>query len=233
MIEREEFGPSLRRQRELRGLSLQEIAARTKIGAAQFAAMERNDFSRWPAGIFGRAFLRAYAEEVGLDGELVVRQFLQLFPRGDDGHILPPRAGQPGERDPRAQTTTAAPAAAHCAAPRPAGRALARNFAGLAIDVVLVASAGVAGLVVGWAAAWPALAVAAVAAFAVASLLALRSFGVRLLKPRPAPPAAAPARPVANWRPIEPQQTRRRRRGAAGSVQASPSRRKDRSRPRI
>jgi transcriptional regulator with XRE-family HTH domain len=226
VIEREEFGPSLRRQRERRGLSLQEIAAKTKISAAQFAAMERNDFSRWPAGIFGRAFLRAYAEEVGLDGELVVRQFLQLFPSGDDGLAPPPpRAGQPGERDSRAQTTTAAP--------RPAGRTLARSFAGLAIGIVLVASAGVAGLMVGWAAAWPALAVAAVAAFAVASLLALRSLGVRLLKPRPAPPAAAPARPVANWRPIEPQQTRRRRRGAAGSVQATQSHRKDRWRPRI
>jgi transcriptional regulator with XRE-family HTH domain len=82
--EREEFGPALRRERERRGITLQEIAAQTKIGASLFAGLERNDVSRWPTGIYRRAFLRAYAKVVGLDGERLVEEFRRLFPEDGD-----------------------------------------------------------------------------------------------------------------------------------------------------
>lgn len=75
-----EFGPHLRRAREKRGLSLQQVAAITKISARVLEALERNDISKLPGGIFSRSFVRAYAREVGLDPEETVERFVESFP---------------------------------------------------------------------------------------------------------------------------------------------------------
>jgi transcriptional regulator with XRE-family HTH domain len=78
--DRDSFGPRLRRERELRGLTLSAIAQKTKIKASLFAALERNDVSHWPSGIFGRAFVREYAAAIGLPPEPLVAEFIKLFP---------------------------------------------------------------------------------------------------------------------------------------------------------
>ena len=52
MSGREAFGPNLRRIRIQHGVSLQQIATETNVSEVLWAAMERNDFSRWPNGIF-------------------------------------------------------------------------------------------------------------------------------------------------------------------------------------
>ena len=83
MSEREAFGPKLRRLRVQRGISLESIAGATKVHADLWAGLERNDFSRWPAGIYARAYLRAYAVEVGVDPDATVDEFCRLFPTGD------------------------------------------------------------------------------------------------------------------------------------------------------
>jgi cytoskeletal protein RodZ len=83
MSERHTFGPRLRRERERRGISLETIAAVTKVSADLWDGLERNDFSRWPSGIFARAFVRDYARAVGLDADEVVNEFCRLFPIGD------------------------------------------------------------------------------------------------------------------------------------------------------
>ena len=75
-----DFGPRMKRERETRGVTLREIATRTKISVSALEALERNDISRLPGGIFGRAFVRAYAEEVGLDPEQTIREFIEAFP---------------------------------------------------------------------------------------------------------------------------------------------------------
>ncbi len=67
-----EFSDKLRRAREEKGVSLRDIAAATKISVGALEALERGAFSRLPGGIFSRAFVRAYALEVGLDPELTV-----------------------------------------------------------------------------------------------------------------------------------------------------------------
>jgi cytoskeleton protein RodZ len=74
-----DFGGKLRQARERRGISLRQIAASTKIAAAALEALERNDISKLPGGIFSRAFVRSYAVEVGLDPEETVREFLERF----------------------------------------------------------------------------------------------------------------------------------------------------------
>lgn len=74
-----DFGGKLRQARERRGVSLRQIAASTKISIAALEALERNDVSKLPGGIFSRAFVRSYAIEVGLDPEETVREFLERF----------------------------------------------------------------------------------------------------------------------------------------------------------
>jgi transcriptional regulator with XRE-family HTH domain len=76
----ETFGARLRRQREQRDIALATIADKTKIKNSLLEALERDDVSHWPSGIFRRAFVRAYAHEIGLDPDAVVREFLELYP---------------------------------------------------------------------------------------------------------------------------------------------------------
>lgn len=83
MSDHQTFGPRLRRERERRGISIETIAAATKVGGDLWAALERNDFSCWPSGIFARAFVRDYARVIGIDPEEVVDEFCRLFPVGD------------------------------------------------------------------------------------------------------------------------------------------------------
>jgi cytoskeletal protein RodZ len=71
-----EFGSQLKQARESRGISLRQIATATKISTVALEALERGDLSRLPGGIFSRAFVKAYAVEVGLDPDEVVAQFL-------------------------------------------------------------------------------------------------------------------------------------------------------------
>ena len=93
-----DFGAALRQARERRGVSLRQIATSTKISMVALEALERNDIARLPGGIFVRAFVRAYAAEVGLDPEQTVREFLaQCSLEGvADGT---PAANEPSEHD--------------------------------------------------------------------------------------------------------------------------------------
>lgn len=75
-----DFGGRMRRAREARGVSLRQIAETTKLSMAALEALERNDISRLPGGIFSRAFVRSYASEIGMDPEATVREFLTHFP---------------------------------------------------------------------------------------------------------------------------------------------------------
>jgi cytoskeletal protein RodZ len=80
---RTDFGSLLREAREKRGLTLRKIAAATKISVSALEALERNDVKRLPGGIFTRAFVRAYAAQVGLDPEETLQTFLAQR-SGDD-----------------------------------------------------------------------------------------------------------------------------------------------------
>jgi cytoskeleton protein RodZ len=75
-----DFGARMRQAREQRGVSLRQIAEKTKIGVSALEALERNDISRLPGGIFSRGFVRSYAAEIGVDPEQTVREFLAQFP---------------------------------------------------------------------------------------------------------------------------------------------------------
>lgn len=70
------FGAEMRKQREQREVALATIAEKTKIKLSLLEAMERDDLSQWPNGFFRRAFMRAYAQAIGLEPDAVVRDFL-------------------------------------------------------------------------------------------------------------------------------------------------------------
>jgi len=78
VLDRIAFGQRLRRERERRGVRLETIAQSTKIKASLLDALERGDLSHWPAGIFGRGFLRAYLNDIGLPTEALVTEFQQF-----------------------------------------------------------------------------------------------------------------------------------------------------------
>jgi len=75
-----DFGAFLREARERANIPLRTIATTTKISMPLLEALERNDVARLPGGIFLRAFVRAYAKEVGLDPDDTVRRFIARFP---------------------------------------------------------------------------------------------------------------------------------------------------------
>jgi transcriptional regulator with XRE-family HTH domain len=121
MSERDAFGPNLRRIRVQRGISLDRLSEATKVSPDFWVGLERNDFSRWPSGIYARAYVRAYALEIGVDPEATVNEFCRWFPQGDRraarvvkeqaaivGHELQWKDDlAPGMRDRRAQPADA------------------------------------------------------------------------------------------------------------------------------
>ena len=83
MTPQETFVTRLRRHRERNRISLEEIAADTRVNKELFQALEANDLSSWPRGLYARAWIRTYACAVGLDPIDTVDEFCRLFPHGD------------------------------------------------------------------------------------------------------------------------------------------------------
>jgi cytoskeleton protein RodZ len=78
------FGENLQREREMRGVTLQEISAATKISVRFLQALEAEEFAKLPGGIFTRSFIRAYAKYLGLDEDRVLAEYqLVAQPRAD------------------------------------------------------------------------------------------------------------------------------------------------------
>ncbi len=76
----ESFGTRLRHQRERQGIELAAIAEQAKIKRSLLEALERDDLSHWPPGIFRRAWVRNYALTIGADADAVVHELLALHP---------------------------------------------------------------------------------------------------------------------------------------------------------
>lgn len=69
------FGEELRREREIRGISLKEIADATKVSKRFLEAIERNDHKTLPAPVFTRGFVREYARYLGLSADDIVNRY--------------------------------------------------------------------------------------------------------------------------------------------------------------
>jgi transcriptional regulator with XRE-family HTH domain len=88
------FGRRLTAARERHGVALADIARSMKVSTTLLAGLERGDASKWPKGLFRRAFFRDYAAAIGLAPDSHVSEFLQLFPDGEDHPVAPTIRGE-------------------------------------------------------------------------------------------------------------------------------------------
>ena len=184
MTSRRAFGEALRRHREQRGVTLETISDITKISATLLAALERGDCSRWPGGIYSRAYIRDYAQAVGLDREDVAARFTECF----TDTAFP--EGAPERRDvPSAQPPANPLRLTLDEAPRDRWTLLKGRGVALALDLVLtvvLATALATGVGVGF---WMAMASVSVCCHAIGVLR--RGHSTSGLLARAASPAQA------------------------------------------
>ena len=112
----------MRRERELRQISLREIAEATKINLRYLDALERDDFRHLPGGVFNKGFVRAYAQFIGIDAESMVMAYLE-----EDGRQQARASRVSGTTPPAPEVPTP---------PRPLGPRL--WFAALVVVLILV-----------------------------------------------------------------------------------------------
>jgi cytoskeleton protein RodZ len=79
--DRANFGAELRREREMRNISVREISDTTKISTRFLKAIESGDYAALPAPVFTRGFIREYAGYLGLDGEEMVDRYMAIIDR--------------------------------------------------------------------------------------------------------------------------------------------------------
>jgi transcriptional regulator with XRE-family HTH domain len=138
----------LRRARQARGLTLQDVATVTKLSPRVLSKIELGEFEALPAGLTGRAHIRAYARAVGLDAEEVLRGLADRLPiAADPLHVLRMRAAERFAED--HPTAAALQARAASVGRRALGLAsdATRWRAGLAAPTRVMAAAAVDGLV--------------------------------------------------------------------------------------
>ncbi|OQX52535.1 MAG: hypothetical protein B5M54_08675 [Candidatus Aminicenantes bacterium 4484_214] len=71
------LGQDLKKEREVRGISLQEIAEATKISLRYLQALEEDQFELLPGKFLTRAIIRSYAQQIGLDPEKILQRYQQ------------------------------------------------------------------------------------------------------------------------------------------------------------
>ncbi|MGD8376493.1 MAG: helix-turn-helix transcriptional regulator [Acidobacteriota bacterium] len=102
------FGDEIRREREVRGIELSEIAESTKVNRRFLEALEANDFDALPGGLFTRGFIRAYATHIGADPDRLINAYLLQLRQtketlGDAPHSGPRLEVHEPHRDPPAR----------------------------------------------------------------------------------------------------------------------------------
>lgn len=74
------FGGQLRKLREQRRVTLEEISERTKVSVSLLRSLESGGCDGWPGGIYSRGYVRGYAQAIGVDPEQVVAAFTECYP---------------------------------------------------------------------------------------------------------------------------------------------------------
>ncbi|HXX20964.1 MAG TPA: RodZ domain-containing protein [Candidatus Acidoferrum sp.] len=91
------FGEHLKREREMRGVSLDEISAATRISTRFLEALESEQWDRLPGGAFNRGFIRSIARFLGIDEDALIAEY--AFERKDAEAVRSP--GAHAEKIPR------------------------------------------------------------------------------------------------------------------------------------
>ncbi len=134
----EGFGARLKAEREHRGLALSQIADSTKIPVPLLEALERDDLTRWPKGLYRRAFFRAYISALGLGPEPLAAEFAQRFP--DEVALRPP--APVGDPMPPVADERRTPLPLTFATPRDRRYLVARHVAVAVVELAMIVAAG-------------------------------------------------------------------------------------------
>jgi cytoskeleton protein RodZ len=104
-----EIGSSLREARLRQAVELPEAEAATKVRAKYLRALEEEQFDVLPAQTYVKGFLRAYAEFLGLDGQLYVDEYNSRYVPGEEEPLLRPRrSGTPSKAHRRIESSVVA-----------------------------------------------------------------------------------------------------------------------------
>jgi len=96
------FGEHLKREREMRGVSLEEIAAATRINTRFLEAIENERWDQLPGGVFNRGFIRSVARYLGMDEDALVAEYdLDAKSNGSPGASARPASSAPIQQMPR------------------------------------------------------------------------------------------------------------------------------------
>ena len=156
--QRRAFGDRLRRQRERQGVALSEIAETTKVAASLFASLERGDCSRWPGGVYNRAFIRGYAKAVQLDPDETAAEFVECY----ETPVPEPPARKPAQSSNETPVRHALRLTIEVD-PAESQRRLARVAALAMADVLAIAALATAVMLMAGGTLWSSLAVTAIA----------------------------------------------------------------------
>jgi transcriptional regulator with XRE-family HTH domain len=212
----ESFGGRLRRERERRQIALESIAENSKISLSLLEALERDDVSRWPSGIFRRSFIRAYALGIGLDADDVAAEFATRFPDPNDpARMFVADASPSVPSSPPLRLTLAD--TGHAFSREPVLRSVRARWAAVGCDGAVVALLALAFQVV-LGRVWMPLAVALACYYAGSILLLGNTPGVCLF----ASSRGGNAPPGGRWRAIA-SWVKIRSRGVAGLRHGGPS----------
>jgi cytoskeleton protein RodZ len=85
-----DLGERLKREREAKGVSLSEIAEKTRIGVRLLKAIEEEAFDQLPGGIFNKSFIEQYAQYLGVDEKQAVRDYLRATAASREPENPPP-----------------------------------------------------------------------------------------------------------------------------------------------
>ena len=118
------FGERLKRERELREVTLEEITSATRIGPRFLEALENEDWEKLPGGVFNRGFVRSIARYLGLDEEALLGEYDMAH-----GAQIPPADKTPEQRIPSASPWFSA---------------------GIVLSALLLLAAIVFGIIYGW-----------------------------------------------------------------------------------
>jgi len=90
-----EFGDKFRKEREKKGISLEDVSSATKISSRMLLAIEDEQFDRLPGGVFNKGFIRAYAKHIGLNEDQAVADYLVCLRQSqlDSQEVWDPQAG--------------------------------------------------------------------------------------------------------------------------------------------
>ena len=90
------LGEKLRQAREERDISISEVAEQTRISPLYIEAIENDDYSPLPGGIFNKGFIKSFAKFVGVDEDEALQDYSrQMFQQNEGQPELEPKTYRP------------------------------------------------------------------------------------------------------------------------------------------